>query len=385
MSIYKGTTVSTHVATRLQLLVDAAEFWPQLERDIASARARVWLQTLSLEGDRAGQPLAAALLACAAPDRRLLVDAWSSYILSDRFIYAPQNRVRRAVRTEVRDTRAMMTALRAGGVGVGITNPVGLVFHRLPARDHRKMILIDDHIAYIGGINFSDHNFAWHDIMIRIEDVGVAALLRADFAATWRGTPEPSSNAWAGIEMHNLSGQGNEVRCEPILQAIRSARRSIVAITPYLTFPFTEAMADARRSGARVTVLSPAVNNRKSNGRYVLSLARKHGFDVRHYPGRMSHLKAMLIDDEKLIVGSTNFDWPTYYLLAETIAIITDPQLIAEFRERVVNPDMDCSVPVRGDGGLAGVAGWYAGMKLRMWAAGARMISRPRAGKRVRF
>lgn len=370
------------VGTRLQLLVDAEEFWPQLERDIAGARHRVWLQTLSLEGDGAGKPLAASLIASEAADRRLLVDAWSSHVLSDRFIYAPQNRARLDVRTEIRDTRAMMTALKAADVGVGITNPAGWLYHRLPARDHRKLILIDDHIAYIGGINFSEHNFAWHDIMIRIEDARAAALLRADFAATWAGRPEHSAGTWKGIELHNMSGQGNEARCEPILRAIRGARHSILAITPYLTFPFTDAMADARRNGARVSVLSPAVNNRKSHGKYVLWLAKQHDFELRHYLGRMSHLKALLIDDETLIVGSSNFDWPTYHLLAETVAIITDRPLVADFRERVVKPDLACSVPVRGE---AGMGGWYAGMQHRFWAAGARVISRPRDGKRVRF
>jgi cardiolipin synthase len=373
---------ATRVAARIQLLVDADEFWPQLQRDLQRAERRVWLQTLSLEADTAGLPLADALLACKATDRRLLVDAFSRHILSDRFIYAPNNAFRRSVREEVAGTRAMLARLKSGGVGVGITNPAGLLWHRLPARDHRKLILIDDQVAYIGGINFSEHNFAWHDVMLRIEDAGVTDCLAADFAATWTGKPEHSVGSFEGMELHNLSGQGNEPRCEPILAAIRGARRSILAITPYLTFPFTDAMAEARARGAAVAILTPAVNNRRSLRRYVLWLAAQHGFAVRHYLGRMSHLKAMLIDDEKLIVGSTNFDWPTYHTLAETVAIITDEQLIADFRQRVIEPDLELSVPARQE--AAGFMGWFSGFEHRVWAVAARTIGRPRTGKRMR-
>ena len=54
----------------------------------------------------------------------------------------------------------------------------------------------------------------------------------------------------------------------------------------------------------------------------------------------MSHLKAMLIDDEYLIAGSSNFDYLSYRLYQEIIAIFTDRDLIDDFRERVMLPDL---------------------------------------------
>ncbi len=365
----------------LQLLVDADEFWTALRQDIRRARERIWLQTLSLEADSAGQPLAQELIDSRAGDRRLLVDAFSSHIISDRFIHSPRNRLRPELRAEVRATEHMIQELRSAGVRVGITNPAGFLWHRLPSRDHRKLVLIDDRIAYIGGINFSEHNFAWHDLMIRMEGEDVAAFLRADFEATWNGSPVNAVGRFDGLELHNLSGHGNEAMTERTLEVIRGARRSILTITPYLTFPFTDAMAEARRNGVTATVLSPAINNRVSLRRYVHYVARMHGFELRHYLGRMSHLKAMLIDDETVICGSTNFDWPTYHVLAETIAIIEDPGFVAEFKRRVVEPDMANSVAAAIDGD---VAGRYAGLQHRIWAWGARTICRPRPGKRVR-
>ena len=366
---------------RLQLLVDADEFWNALATDIANAQHRIWLQTLSLEADTAGLPLGDALANSAARDKRLLVDAFSQHIISDKFIYAPRNALNQVLQAEVRGTREMIARLRENNVKVGVTNPAGLLWHRLPSRDHRKLVLIDDRIAYIGGINFSQHNFEWHDLMIRIDDADMAAFLRADFEATWNGKPVNAVGKFEGIELHNLSGHGNEEMTELTLDVIRNSKRSILAITPYLTFPFSDAMAEARRNGARVTILSPEINNRVSLRRYVHRIAHQHGFELRHYLGRMSHLKAMLIDEECVIAGSTNFDWPTYHVLAETIAIIRDAEFVRSFSERVADADVANSVPVNGNGSAMG--GRYGELQHRIWAWGARTVCRPHPAKRV--
>jgi cardiolipin synthase len=368
---------------KLQLLVDAEEFWSALQHDLRAAQERVWLQTLSFEADAAGLPLADALLASDAADKRLIVDAFSMHIISDRFIYSPRNALNQHLQAEIRGTRAMLQRLRTMGVRIGITNPAGLLWHRLPARDHRKLVLIDDHVAYIGGINFSEHNFAWHDVMIRIEDPDVAAFLRADFEATWAAKPVNASAHFSGIELHSLSGRDNEAMTARTLDVIRNARRSIVAITPYLTFPFSDAMAEARRRGAQVTILSPAINNRVSLRRYVHRIAQQHGFELRHYLGRMSHLKAMVIDDECVITGSSNFDWPTFHVLAETIAVIRDPAFVQSFIQRVAQPDLALSQPV--EAGTGEWAGRYGELQHKLWAWGARNFCRPREDKRLLF
>jgi cardiolipin synthase len=54
----------------------------------------------------------------------------------------------------------------------------------------------------------------------------------------------------------------------------------------------------------------------------------------------MSHLKAMLIDDEFLIAGSSNFDYLSYRLYQEVVGVLTAPEVIAQFRERVMLPDL---------------------------------------------
>jgi len=335
-----------------EILVDSGEFCARLSGDLAGAKHRAWVQTLSFEGDRAGRWLAGELLACPASDRRVMVDTYTRWFLSDRFLYHPLNLANAELRAEARSTRAMMRELQDNRVGVKFVAPMGLLLRRLPARDHKKIVLVDDRIAYIGGINFSDHNFEWHDLMIRFEDPAVAAFLRDDYLATWAGGGEAGRAQFEGIELFSLDGVTNEHVLEDVLALIRHAERSVIVHNAYVTFPFCDALRDAAKRGARVTVLTPNINNRGFLRDYMLWEGGRSGFEVSLYPDRMSHLKAMLVDDRHLIAGSSNFDWLTFGFQPELLAVISRPDVIAQFRARVLEPDLARSSS-RGVGDLA--------------------------------
>jgi cardiolipin synthase len=151
----------------MDLLVDFKEFWSRLSADILSARESVLIQTFALEGDSVGQQLSAALKSSPAREKKILADSFTRIVLSDRFRYSPANLLDVELRQEARATRQMFAELRAGGVEIQFTNAYGITPRRLLSRNHKKLIVIDDRAAYIGGINFSEHNAAWHDMMIR--------------------------------------------------------------------------------------------------------------------------------------------------------------------------------------------------------------------------
>ena len=332
----------------IELLVDSTEFTDRLAVDIAQARARAWVQTLSFEGDAAGRLLTDAMIACPAADRRILVDDYTRFWLSDRFIYGPGALRDPVLQAEVKATRAMVRDLDAGGVGVRFVSPLGFLFRRLAARDHKKILLFDDDVAWIGGINFSDHNFEWHDLMIRFEDPDIARFLRTDVLATWNGHASPARARFDGVELLSLDGADNESRLKSVLRRIEGAERSIVVHNAYITFPFTDALRAAARRGVGVTVITPEVNNRGFMREYMMWEGRRSGFEIRLYPGRMSHLKAIMIDDRTLITGSSNFDWLTYTYQPEIIAVIERPEFIETFRARVLDPDLAVSPPAEG-------------------------------------
>jgi cardiolipin synthase A/B len=344
---------------KLELLVDSGEFWPRAREEILAAQRSVFVQTLSLEGDAAGLALGDALLRSGAQDRRLIADRFWEVMVSDRFRYSPAAFFDRGLRREVRDTVALHRTLRDGGVRLHLTQPVGPLLLRFPARNHKKLVLIDGRVAYVGGINFSDHNFAWHDLMLRIESEEAGELFRGDFEASWTGQPTALAARVPGVEIALLDGRSNESMFAPLLRRIEDARCSIWLQTPYVTSPFMDALAAAAARGIEVTLVTPGANNWGAVGAYVLAVAAGSGIRVRLYPG-MTHLKAMLIDGEVLVLGSSNFDYFSYTLHHETMLTITDGALIRDFVGRVLEPDTEASRPVP-----PGPAGWRA--RLGAW------------------
>ena len=162
---------------------------------------------------------------------------------------------------EVDDPDPVFDRLMAAGAGVRVTNPLGRNPLRYATRNHKKLLVMDDAV-WIGGINFSDHNFAWHDMMLRIEHAPIADWLAAQFDADWSGNVATAGEGIAGIDLLSLDGSGNEAGFAPLLEMFAGARRSIEVISAYPTFPFVDAMAEAARAGAKVTIYTPRPNNK---------------------------------------------------------------------------------------------------------------------------
>ena len=325
--------------SRFQLLVGSQAVWRAAEADVAAARRRVLVQAMTFEGDAAGGAVGDAILASGAEDRRVLVDAYTRHVISDAFVWSPKLLFDPGFRGEVAATGAMFRRMEAEGVGVKVTNPPGPLYLGFAARNHKKMIVADD-AAYVGGLNFSDHNFAWRDLMLRIEDPAVADRLAEDFAATFAGAPQPWSASFEGVELHSLDGRNNAAVFAPLIEAMRSARSRVCVVSPYLTFPFVEALAEARASGAEVQLITPLASNKRRVRDYLVCTALEAGFDVR-LTAKMEHLKGMLIDDEALILGSSNFDFVSYHAQEELVAVVTDPGVIAAFRDQVIAPSLE--------------------------------------------
>ncbi len=328
-----------------ELLVGASEFWARLKGDLRAAERSAYLQTFTFEGDRVGVALGRAIEDSPAADRRLLVDRYSLLYHSDRIIPGPAW-LDRSFRREVMLTHRWVRRLRDGGVGVRFSNPLGPSPWNVVRRNHKKIAVFDGRIAYLGGINFSDHNFAWHDMMFRVECEDLAGFLDRDFLATWEGKPEARDVRTGPLRVISLNGRANREGMGPVVEAVTEAERSIDVVSAYLSSPFTDHLAAARTRGVRVRILTPAQNNKSNLARHILEVAHRSGFEVFRGAG-MSHLKAMVIDDEVLIVGSSNFDFMSYHILEELVVMTREPRMVAAFVERVWRPDVARAVRMR--------------------------------------
>lgn len=317
----------------MQLHVGSENFWSAARADIAAARSRVLVQAMTFEGDAAGRPVADAVAASRAADRRVLVDDYTRHVINDTFVALSRDA---AIAAETQATWAMFDHVVSSGAGLRLTNPVGRNPLAYVARNHKKLLVMDG-VAWIGGINFSDHNFAWHDMMVRIEDAHVADWLAGEFDKDWHGKPSAAQASFGDLELVNMDGAGNQGAVESILSLLSEAQRSIEVISAYPTFPFVSAVAEASRRGVAASIYTPRPNNKPVIRDYLLRVARRTGLAIRLLP-EMTHVKAALVDGEALVIGSCNFDFVGHRANSEYVAVIRDAAVIAEFEERLFAP-----------------------------------------------
>lgn len=358
----------------LSLCVGAPAFWARASGDIAAARRRVFVQAMTFEGDAAGLAVAEAIAASPAADRRVLVDGYTEVNLNDTALS------RRALRhpalaAEKASTDAMFRRLAAQGVPVRVTNRVDRPPTNYPARDHRKLVLADD-VAYIGGINFSDHNYLWPDLMLRIEGAGAAAFLAAGFEATFAGRPRAARAELDGLILLTVDGRSNTEGFAPVFDLIAGARDQIDLVSPYVTEPFLSALGAARRRGVRVRLFTPLANNKPTVRNALFHVARRLHLQIVAGPV-MSHLKGLLVDGAALVLGSSNLDFASLAAEAETLAIVRDQMVIADFQACVIAPALVEAVPVAMPSAVNGAA---AALALRI---AARVAASARTARRT--
>ena len=91
----------------------------------------------------------------------------------------------------------------------------------------------------------------------------------------------------------------------------------------------------------RMIDMTESLENNKGLFRKNLEIeARKNNWKLFLYQDGMSHLKAISIDDKKLIFGSSNFDFVSYYAEQEVVLVTEEEQIVKEFNDRIWSPDM---------------------------------------------
>lgn len=303
--------------TRYRLL-QTPEFITEIQDRLDRAEHRVLIQLMTFDGDDSGQDIADRLIRAA--DRgvkvRLLVDCFVLRFVSDQPV------TRSSVRSEVEATQAMYERLRDCGVDLTFTHPHGPGNLFSLARNHKKLFVIDDDL-YLGGINVSDHNFSWHDFMIRVQDDTVREAVIEDFEFTFAGGRRSvNSSIVTNREVENVFDS-----------LLLGAKHSVELASPYaIDVGLTRIMA---RVGAPYKrVIATKRNNLlvyRAMSPFLKWKLRRSGTNLASYTN-FSHSKFLLVDDEKLLIGSSNFGRHSFWCNQEICLLITDPDFIREFK-----------------------------------------------------
>lgn len=204
---------------------------------------------------------------------------------------------------------------------------------RINWRNHRKLVVIDGTVGYVGGMNIADRyidggkNFkSWRDAHLRLTGPAVRSL-QYSFAVDWNfmgmpliedKVPETPENGEAGAQLVTSGPMSSWSNDELIYQrAIASAQKRIFIQTPY--FLPTDGLLKALQTAALARVDVRIILPQRSDSRmldyasfsYIAECLRS-GIKIYLYEPGMMHAKTMIIDDEVSAVGSTNFDFRSF-------------------------------------------------------------------------
>ena len=320
---------------RVRLHPDGRAARAALLETIGAARHRLDVCTFLIGADALGRALASALIerARAGVRVRLLLDGVGAPFLP---------------RTE-------RARLAAAGVAIAVFSP--LLARRTSGprnlRNHRKYAIADARVLWAGGRNFAAEYFegdarraAWPDLSFDL--VGpVAAAADHQFEADWRASggaaaaappdplpPDPGSTDTALVQFLPSGPDQTEDTVHALLiDACYRAERRILAVTPY--FVPDSALEAALRLAARRAVAIDVCLPRRSNHRLadfarMRSLRALAAVGVRfHLVPRMTHAKAVVVDESLAIAGSVNLDSRSLLLNYESAVVFYGTDEIA--------------------------------------------------------
>ena len=236
---------------------------------------------------------------------------------------------------------------------------LGMIYRRADLRLHRKIVVIDERIAYTGSMNLVDPRFfkqdagvgEWVDAMVRIEGPAVAAL-RAVFLFDWSlqtgAAFTPSSDhafearrAVAGTARLQVvpSGPGIEsaANLRILVEAVAAARERVVLTTPYFVPDPSLALAlqNAAMRGVAVTIILPAVNDSvlvTYASRAFFDDLLKAGAAILKFDAGLLHTKSVTVDDEFSLFGTVNLDMRSLHLNFELMLAVYNRAFNAALR-----------------------------------------------------
>lgn len=301
-------------------------FFNQLAVDIQNAHKSVCIQCMSFEADQVGHKIIELLAHKPNLDRTLLIDFYSKYVVNDVFLFSPQGLLNK--RNALKERLALKPLLKKAceaGIKVLFTAPMGFLLHKYPARNHKKMILIDDSISYLGGLNFTEHNFDWADLMIRHTHPLFNEVLKDSFL---NDISNKNTSPVMQVDEHNtlffLDGHKTREAWDELLSIISKAKK-VVAISPYISYPMLDAISRVPDN----KVITPK-NNNKPYVQLIHNLKRYKNINFLEAEGNMVHMKVLILDDETAIYGSANFDTISYLFEKEVVLKRTDRHLVEQ-------------------------------------------------------
>lgn len=324
MQALRQEQLVAYPARDVALYYDGTSTFNAMFADIDRAQKKVWIEFMIVANDSIGNLTLWHLEQAAkrGVDVRLIIDDYKDKERGYGF----------------RTSRGQ-DSIRSLGIDLVLFDHFKYPWLNHVCRDHRKLVVVDDSIGYIGGLNIADYYVngkpkvygGWRDTHARITGAAVEGIAKLfnehyqryggqrdnDFArylfdedrtAITNTTPQV-----VYFERSRVSPQKQAETRHAIIAALDAAQDTIRLVSPYLlpTHTVRQALIRAIDRGVHVEILFSKVgdNGWLSYGNYSFSCRlKKHGAHIYLYRGAFHHSKIMMIDGQVAMVGSANLN-----------------------------------------------------------------------------
>ncbi|MGY5849715.1 cardiolipin synthase [Salegentibacter sp. F14] len=332
---------------KVDILVNGLKKFERLFTDLKAAKSHIHLEYYIFKSDRIGTKLIDIL--CDKAKEGVEIRISYDYVGSSL-------------------SASALKRMKACGIEVFPFMPVWFpnLTRKLNYRDHRKIVIIDGRIGYIGGINISDEyvnykdqehtKMYWRDTHLRIEGHGVKSM-QAQFLLNFNFITKKELDIKedyfphlepAGKSAIQIAASGPDTDWQNIMEAIftgiNTAEEYVYITTPYFipNNQILTALCTASRIGIEIKIIIPetgdSVVTRHATNSYIEKLLES-GVKVYHYGKGMVHAKTMVVDGVVSTVGTSNLDNRSFDINFEINAFIYDKYIAREMLD-IFNEDL---------------------------------------------
>lgn len=302
-----------------------ADWINDLLHEFDNAKSSILIEIFRFAKDQTGTKILNSLILAASRgvSVKLLIDAYGS--VSALAMFAP--------------------LINAGGQ-VRVFQAIRITpafFTQSHKRDHRKIIIVDDEISYIGSANFSQYSLTWRESILKVKDKSLHHAFKYAFSLNFACYNKYNYGQKKHLKI--LKGAGFEViRDIPSIVRqrikrkmtwlVKNAKKSIYIETPYFLpgFKLRRALMDAVQRGVKVSIIMPI----HSDVRVVDILRNKYlgqlylsGIRLLYFDKGNLHSKMMIIDEKSFVLGSSNVDYRSFRYMYEIVVAGANPAIIS--------------------------------------------------------